>query len=111
MEEHNMKKILISIAASSVLAALAMRTAPPLPRLNSLALPMNPQGDIVGGYNSAGVFHGFLLSDGDFTSIDVPGANRTTAAGINARGDIAGRYVTEGVSHAFSSELGPIQRH
>jgi len=62
---------------------------------------INPQGDIAGGYTSAGVFHGFLLSDGDFTSFDVAGDTRTTATGINARGDIAGRYVAEGISHGF----------
>ena len=47
------------------------------------------------------MFHGFLLSDGDFTSVDVPAATRTGANGINARGDIAGRYVADGVSHGF----------
>ena len=52
-------------------------------------------------YNAAGVFHGFLLSEGDLTSVDVAGATRTGATGINARGDIVGRYVTDGVSHGF----------
>ena len=32
----------------------------------------------------------FLLRDGEFHSIDVPGATASTAFGINARGDIAG---------------------
>ncbi|HKE95504.1 MAG TPA: hypothetical protein VKB34_14415, partial [Povalibacter sp.] len=33
------------------------------------ALGINPQGDIVGRYISAGVQHGYLLSGGSFTTI------------------------------------------
>ena len=47
------------------------------------------------------MIHAFLLSDGEFTSVDFPGATRTGANGINARGDIVGRYIADGVSHAF----------
>ena len=47
------------------------------------------------------MFHGFLLSDGDFTEIDFPASTRTGTNAINSRGDIAGRYVADGVSHAF----------
>jgi hypothetical protein len=36
---------------------------------------INPQGDIVGFYiDRSGDTHGFLLSEGRFTTIDVPGA-------------------------------------
>ena len=46
--------------------------------------------------------HGFLLSRGDFNTIDVPGALRTSAFGINARGDIAGAYTdTSGELHGY----------
>ena len=39
---------------------------------------------------------------GDFTTIDVPGALRTSAFGINARGDIAGGYTdTSGELHGY----------
>ncbi|MEO8595676.1 MAG: hypothetical protein ABI759_20320 [Candidatus Solibacter sp.] len=55
----------------------------------------------MGSFITAGVFHGFLLSDGDFTVTDFAGSTRTGANGINAKGDIAGRYVADGVSHAF----------
>src|SRR6185369_14121025 len=35
---------------------------------------INPAGDIVGSYtDAAGIQHGFLLSRGEFTTIDVPG--------------------------------------
>jgi uncharacterized membrane protein len=55
------------------------------------AFGINPQGDIVGSYDSAGT-HGFLLRNSDLTTIDYPGAAATEAWGINARGDIIGRY-------------------
>jgi uncharacterized membrane protein len=57
---------------------------------------INARGDIVGSYGSAdGRFHGFLLSEGRFTSIDVPGATFTFADGINSEGDIVGAYTTD----------------
>jgi hypothetical protein len=53
-----------------------------------LAPRINPQGDIVGFYiDGSGDTHGFLLSEGRFTSIDVPGA-----FGISRRGSIVGTY-------------------
>ena len=46
--------------------------------------------------------HGFLFSDGELTTIDVPGALATEAYKINARGQILGSYVgPEGRSHLF----------
>src|SRR5262249_51173987 len=62
---------------------------------------INPRGDIVGYYNSAGVTHGFLLSEGNFTTIDFPGAASTSPFAINPRGDIVGNYVSAGVTHSF----------
>ncbi len=61
---------------------------------------INPAGDIVGSYTDAlGHSHGFLLSKGQFTTIDVPGELAgvggtlpTGAAGINPAGDIVGTY-------------------
>jgi hypothetical protein len=59
---------------------------------------INPAGDIVGAYvDAAGRQHGFLLSHGQFTTIDVPEdlpsvAGTTTAAAINPSGDIVGNY-------------------
>src|SRR5215469_182697 len=71
----------------------------------TLALDINPRGDIVGSYdlaNPAGPDHGYLLSGGEFTTIDFPGAVATSANGINPRGDIVGRYDTaDKVSHGF----------
>ena len=54
---------------------------------------INDRGEIVGAYtDSSRIVHGFLLSDGTYTSIDVQGAAITMARGINSRGDIVGTY-------------------
>lgn len=51
------------------------------------ALAINNQGDIVGDYvDASGIIHGFVLRDGLFTSLDVPGARYTVANGINDLG-------------------------
>jgi hypothetical protein len=57
----------------------------------------------VGNYSTSdGVTHGFLLSDGEFTSIDYQGAPFTGAYGINPHGDIVGRYRdAAGVTHGY----------
>ena len=61
---------------------------------------INAAGDIVGVYTDAvGVQHGFQLSRGEFTTIDVPGALSgvsgvlpTVARGIGPSGEIVGQY-------------------
>jgi len=46
--------------------------------------------------------HGFLLSEGELTSFDFPGAIDTAPWGINPAGDITGRYSSaDGKSHGF----------
>jgi hypothetical protein len=53
-------------------------------------------------YSVGGTTHGFLLDqDGNFTSIDVPGASSTAASGINPEGDIVGTFVVGGTTHGF----------
>jgi probable HAF family extracellular repeat protein len=67
---------------------------------STTAFGINAGGDIVGTYNdSGGVQHGFLLSRGRFTTIDVPGwlvgapgTLPTAARGINPGGDIVGSF-------------------
>lgn len=68
---------------------------------------LNSHGDIVGDYCDgppctfdSGTVHGFLLSEGEFTTIDVPGAVGTSAYGINSRGDIVGPFNRD-ASHTF----------
>jgi uncharacterized membrane protein len=55
----------------------------------------------VGFYsNATGGVHGFLLSKGAFTNIDVPGASSTEAQGISLEGDIVGHFNAKG-QHGF----------
>ena len=46
--------------------------------------------------------HGFLFSDGNYTSIDYPGANSTSDTGINNAGRLVGMYVDSSLNqHGF----------
>ena len=40
----------------------------------------------------SGISHGFLLSSGDFDTIDIPGATNTFVKGVNDRGTLCGFY-------------------
>ena len=70
---------------------------------------VNERGDIVGTYCDFALpclitptgTHGFVISGGEFTVIDVPGASATAAVGINARGDIVGSYSDANGTHGF----------
>ena len=54
----------------------------------------NPQGDIIGGYvDMKGVEHGYFVSNGVFTSFDVPGSILTAPGGLNPSGVIVGHYL------------------
>lgn len=74
---------------------------------------MNARGDIVGTYCEgappcpAGPSnnHGFVLSRGQLSTIDVPGAAATSLTAIHARGDIVGGYTdTSGHTHGLLLE-------
>jgi hypothetical protein len=59
----------------------------------TVANGVNPGGDIVGLFlDGVGGQHGFLLSAGQFTTIDFPGAVSTSVNGIGPSGDIVGSY-------------------
>jgi len=81
----------IDVPCSACPDGIARRTA---------AGGINPAGDIVGVYTDAvGMQHGFLLSRGQFTTIDVPGELAgvagtlpTVARGISPSGRIVGQY-------------------
>ena len=67
-----------------------------------MATGINSEGDIVGYYGAGGTNHGFMRDkDGEFTSLDFPGATGTQAWGINSRGDIVGVYGAGGTTHGF----------
>lgn len=67
---------------------------------------LNSRGDIVGDYCDVstmpcisypldGSVHGFLLREGEFTTINVPGAIATSPYGMNARGDTVGSFAID----------------
>ena len=77
-------------------------------------LKINDRGQVVGiyvdgdaepnadGTTPAGVLHGFVREDGDYETIDVPGAAATFPTGINNRGQMVGSYIdAEGAYHGF----------
>src|SRR5262245_27195857 len=71
---------------------------PPLAAQGSGATLINSSGEIVGLYLDANsVMHGYLLSGGQYTTIDDPNAGTgpgqgTFVGGINASGTIVGSY-------------------
>jgi probable HAF family extracellular repeat protein len=82
---------------------------------STAARGINNSGEIVGTYScsvAAGCTlageegtpgsHGFLLKDGFYTRIDVPGGTNTVARGISDQGTIIGHYNAAGVTHGFA---------
>jgi hypothetical protein len=71
----------------------------------TVPLKINDSGQIVGLYvDASGMEHGFLLSNGAYSTIDFPGAIASEAAAINNHGqpEIAGSYVdSTGKVHGF----------
>jgi len=66
----------------------------PLPGVTlTSAIGISAQGEIVGRYAVGAVGHGYLLSDGTYTTIDDPnGIGSSQAQGINEEGEIVGLY-------------------
>jgi uncharacterized membrane protein len=68
---------------------------------------INARGDIVGRYVDGSGAHGFLLSRGDFTTIDLPGCSPPAddpdgpVRGINDRGEIVGSCTDSRGTHGF----------
>ena len=76
---------------------------------------INNSGEIVGTYSCATACvnpvtgetstpgtHGFLLQDGVYTRLDVPGGTGTTARGISEQGAVVGHYNVGAVTHGFA---------
>ncbi len=74
---------------------------------SSSANGINDLGQIVGSYQAGPVQHGYLLSGGQYTTLDDPNATGpqlpgTNATAINNLGDVAGGYFDNNfVSHGF----------
>jgi hypothetical protein len=69
----------------------------------------NNVGQIVGWYDDGGgslTSHGFLLSQGVYTTIDYPnpGYTNTQLLGINNNGDIVGQYLTSFVPNGYGAK-------
>jgi probable HAF family extracellular repeat protein len=78
----------------------------------TLAEGINDSGEVVGYYSATagGSASGFLLDDGVYTDIAVPGAVNTYAFGINDQGDIDGSYSgSDGLAHGFLLSGGVFQ--
>lgn len=83
---------------------------------DTTASGINERGQIVGVYRDAGGVdcpttgvgcHGFLLDEGTFTTVDVPGAVGTQAGGIDRRSEIVGFFIDgTGALHGFLLEQG-----
>ena len=54
--------------------------------------PLGREVNIVGSYGDIQGTHGFLLSNGEYTTLDVPGKPSTEAWGINNRNQVVGIY-------------------
>ncbi len=71
---------------------------------------INNSGTVVGRYygNSPGL-QGYLFSNGNYTTIVVPGATNTSLFGINNLGDMVGDYIdASGVQHGFVMSNGSV---
>jgi uncharacterized membrane protein len=69
---------------------------------------MAPSGPllIVGDYIAGGTEHGYLLSNGAFTTIDFPGSLLTQAFAVNANGIIVGDYAVTNANGNGNSQHG-----
>jgi hypothetical protein len=69
--------------------------------VESHAVCVNGQGDVVGYGLSASGMRGFLRSSGGFVELLPPGASSATASWVNSQGEVAGSAVIGGQIHAF----------
>ena len=71
---------------------------------------INDNGDIVGGYNDDTLYqnrHGFVLQDGMYTTLDMPGSSLSEIFGINNLGEMVGEApVCESYAFLYDSRRG-----
>ena len=107
MRRSSRKNYLISLAIILTVLLVFLSTAAlaidftfttidfPAYRINTIPTAINNRGEIVGWYaerDVIGPLHGFLLSNGNFTTIDFPGSHLTEPRGINDKSQIVGKY-------------------
>jgi probable HAF family extracellular repeat protein len=87
---------------------------PLAPGPSTVADGINGSGQIVGAYSDSSFHrHGFLYSNGTYTTLDVPLASQGTfASGINDAGQIIGQYQDATGSHGFEEcHIGGMPRY
>ena len=68
----------------------------------SAATGINASGQIVGIYSAGSLRnHGFLLSGGNYTTLDPPGSRETQPRGVNVSSQIVGDYFDASGEHGF----------
>jgi hypothetical protein len=84
----------VSCPATAAAADCPAGLAPGQVAAQTSARGINAPGDIVGFYSAGGRQRGFLLRDGQYTTLEFPvaGVRATVANGINPRGEIVGSY-------------------
>jgi probable HAF family extracellular repeat protein len=73
---------------------------------STVVFGINDHSQLVGQYFDLVRGHGFLLSGGAYTTLDVPGATFTGLYGINNAGQIVGYYVDGNRAHGFLFSAG-----
>ena len=93
-QDYTFISIDVSCPAAAAPAACPAGLAPGQVAAQTSVRGINAGGDIVGTYTAGGRQRGFLLEDGQYTSLEFPvaGARVTIANGINPRGEIVGQY-------------------
>jgi hypothetical protein len=93
-QEYTFVPLDVHCPATSAASACPAGLAPGQVAAQTVARGINAHGDIVGSYAAGGRTRGFLLKDGEYTSLEfpVPGVRATSATGINPRGEIVGQY-------------------
>ena len=95
-----------SLCASPSLASVARRRARYLfttiipGAIETQVFGISNSGQIVGQYLDVNhIYHGMVLSDGSYTSFDVPGSPGTVAYDMNSSGNVVGIYPAPGVKN------------
>ena len=96
---HRGHHLRLAVTAVAVLAAPAALAVPG--SASGQAATAQPMASVAAAVPAPGAFHGFVLTDGRYATLDVPGATKTVVGGINDRGQIAGQYTDGGGEHGF----------
>ena len=89
-------------------ASYSFFAVPQAPGNSTFPSCINDKDEIAGYYvDSTGVYHGFILANGAYRTIDVPGAADTFPDGVNNAGLIQGQIIDSGgAADGFAATLG-----